>query len=547
MDLKDFQIMNNKRFRDENEVLADINQLVSSENYIEAIAQIIIRDFSGSAEKITQSNVQDIISYNEFAFLIGLWLKNQKSINSPNDPSILVRQTDDLLKEYHQSMFFNNSPPGSLVDDPYEYLQNSALMKEAVFYSATAGYDSQYVSLLTKKYVYDTDWLKDKKQINLADLPLFFASITKLINGRLQTLHNRTTPVTFQEKVNSCTFTKDQLINGNPTYEAILNAFALPLSENYNPNLNDIADFNDFIEKPIITLKNNKYYIPVPYYLAEAMYESPFYWMFKDESYRAEAAKNRGNAAEDLVYSYALKFFGRENVQRNINIKINDAKRLTDIDIIAYTKDTTIVFQIKSKKLTLLSRKGNLKSIKSDFTKAVREATHQADLSIQALKNSELYEFEPSDGSSFVIKQHEKYEKVIVLLDQYPAISHQTHILFGNELDHTPIAFSIFDLETLFEYLKSPDQFADYINRRTKYGKQYRSANELQYLGYYLDHGMKKLDDNQYVYIDPSYGQLMDSKQHQKSIDQFKKETSKIGRNDHCPCGSGKKFKKCHG
>jgi hypothetical protein len=48
MDLKDFQIMNNKRFRDENEVLADINRLVSSENYIEAIAQIIIRDFSGS-------------------------------------------------------------------------------------------------------------------------------------------------------------------------------------------------------------------------------------------------------------------------------------------------------------------------------------------------------------------------------------------------------------------------------------------------------------------------------------------------------------------
>jgi hypothetical protein len=97
--------------------------------------------------------VQDVISYNEFAFLIGLWLKNQKSINSPNDPSILVRQTDDLLKEYHQSMFFNNSPPTNLVDDPYEYLKNSALMKEAVFYSATAGYDSQYVSLLTKKYV----------------------------------------------------------------------------------------------------------------------------------------------------------------------------------------------------------------------------------------------------------------------------------------------------------------------------------------------------------------------------------------------------------
>ena len=26
-----------------------------------------------------------------------------------------------------------------------------------------------------------------------------------------------------------------------------------------------------------------------------------------------------------------------------------------------------------------------------------------------------------------------------------------------------------------------------------------------------------------------------------------KRETAKVGRNDLCPCGSGKKFKKCHG
>jgi len=28
---------------------------------------------------------------------------------------------------------------------------------------------------------------------------------------------------------------------------------------------------------------------------------------------------------------------------------------------------------------------------------------------------------------------------------------------------------------------------------------------------------------------------------------QVKRDTPKIGRNDPCPCGSGKKFKKCHG
>jgi preprotein translocase subunit SecA len=28
---------------------------------------------------------------------------------------------------------------------------------------------------------------------------------------------------------------------------------------------------------------------------------------------------------------------------------------------------------------------------------------------------------------------------------------------------------------------------------------------------------------------------------------QVKRDAAKVGRNDPCPCGSGKKFKKCHG
>ena len=30
-------------------------------------------------------------------------------------------------------------------------------------------------------------------------------------------------------------------------------------------------------------------------------------------------------------------------------------------------------------------------------------------------------------------------------------------------------------------------------------------------------------------------------------IKQVKREEPKVGRNDPCPCGSGKKYKKCHG
>ena len=34
---------------------------------------------------------------------------------------------------------------------------------------------------------------------------------------------------------------------------------------------------------------------------------------------------------------------------------------------------------------------------------------------------------------------------------------------------------------------------------------------------------------------------------HHEPLAPFRRETPKVGRNDPCPCGSGQKFKKCHG
>jgi uncharacterized protein YecA (UPF0149 family) len=34
---------------------------------------------------------------------------------------------------------------------------------------------------------------------------------------------------------------------------------------------------------------------------------------------------------------------------------------------------------------------------------------------------------------------------------------------------------------------------------------------------------------------------------HHEPVMTYRRETAKIGRNDPCQCGSGKKFKKCHG
>ena len=43
------------------------------------------------------------------------------------------------------------------------------------------------------------------------------------------------------------------------------------------------------------------------------------------------------------------------------------------------------------------------------------------------------------------------------------------------------------------------------------------------------------------------YPQASENKETNSSPTPYKREGEKIGRNDPCPCGSGKKYKKCHG
>jgi preprotein translocase subunit SecA len=37
------------------------------------------------------------------------------------------------------------------------------------------------------------------------------------------------------------------------------------------------------------------------------------------------------------------------------------------------------------------------------------------------------------------------------------------------------------------------------------------------------------------------------ARQRPETVEPFKREAPKVGRNESCPCGSGKKFKQCHG
>jgi preprotein translocase subunit SecA len=45
----------------------------------------------------------------------------------------------------------------------------------------------------------------------------------------------------------------------------------------------------------------------------------------------------------------------------------------------------------------------------------------------------------------------------------------------------------------------------------------------------------------------PGQGQQAAAAPKSAPIETFKREAAKVGRNEPCPCGSGKKYKQCHG
>jgi uncharacterized protein len=61
------------------------------------------------------------------------------------------------------------------------------------------------------------------------------------------------------------------------------------------------------------------------------------------------------------------------------------------------------------------------------------------------------------------------------------------------------------------------------------------------------EHPLATLDDAMEELV-VTVADLQDLTNEQRyKVDTFKRETPKVGRNDPCPCGSGKKFKQCHG
>ena len=452
-----------------------------------------------------------------------------------------------------------------------EFFGKGDMLTEPIFYSGTGVYDFQYLDFLEKKYKYDKQWILEKKNFHIKKTKKIVTQVKHILQEkskkiRLYDLKDKLPQIieenkkknpdedwekhvkdilpvmelhqyvelffahTIEEKVLSMAEIREEgwksfykgLIelfiirkadfDTHTEIDSFLNNFSVSFENNLNSQFQCIGNFNFINAKPIIQLDEERYFVPITFLLFEAVYESPFYWMWlEDNSYRDELAKHRGMTGEEIAYDFLSKVFGNNKTFKSVKITSKKGQDDTDIDVLCILGSKALCVQIKSKKLTELSRIGNDEQLQKDFQGAVQDAYNQGLVSRQKIldRNAQFF-----DESGNKLQLSEEIDEVYILgitIENYPSLTHQAHIMLDKKEDEPfPIFLTIFDLELVSHYLNDPYDFMYYIRQRTALMDYFKADEEIVLLGYHLEQKLWKNPKCDMFVIDTDFGQLID-------------------------------------
>lgn len=451
-----------------------------------------------------------------------------------------------------------------------EFFGKGDMLTEPIFYSGTGVYDFQYLDFLEKKYKYDKEWLLKNKKFDIEkskNIPIQIKNILQEKSQKIR-LYNlkekmpqmieemkKKNPNEDWEKhakevapmmelhqyvklffdtqsdeeklsmddireegwksfykglielfiIRKTDFDKDSDI------DSFLENFSVIPKNDHNSQFQGIGNFNWFNAKPIIQLDEERYFVPISFSVFEAIYESPFYWMWEDKTYRNTLGKNRGETGEEISYEFLSQVFNKNRTFKSVKITTQKGKDDTDIDILCVLGSKALCVQVKSKKLTELSRTGNDEQLQKDFQGAVQDAYKQGLVSRQKIldRNAKFF-----DENGKEIQLSEEIDEVYIMgitTENYPSLTHQSHVMLDKKDDEPfPIFSTIFDLELMTYYLNDPYDFLYYIKQRTSLMDFFKTDEEIVFLGYHLDQKLWKIPRVDMFTIDSNFGQLID-------------------------------------
>ena len=494
--------------RSEREVLAELQELCTRSGYIHAVVALCFRDnMFIYTERVTEADMRDRFDPSrllrtEINTLLGLMLKAPIDWTLPNQDVLgeYISASDRLLQDLHDAM----SRAFSLVEalaarERGEYLNpfdSGDAMREPIFYAAESAYNFQYVDIASQRYAADTEWLQANVGFTIEQACAVADAADRLLIDRFPAfMHSlRVLPPDqwillpafsiAPAEVAAYTGLESELV------ERILLRFTVPDGD-ANPNFVSLQDFNQITATPLLRSPSGEFVLLQNYALAEAIYDSPFYWMQDDKAYRPHRDRHRGEFTENFVAERLEAVFGAGRVFTNIDIWQGKTK-VAEIDVLVLWADRAIVVQTKAKRLTVEGRKGNDKVIRDDFKKSVQDAYDQGLACAECLSDPR-YRFARADGSTVDLPGITEIFMFCVVSDHYPALSFQTRqFLKPREVERVRAALvcDVFLIDVLTELLSTPLQFLSYIARRTRYADRLLAAQELTILAYHLKHNL---------------------------------------------------------
>ena len=565
--------MNEMRAREE--IIGDIKGLVKTKGYIYALCMILIEDFSFNAEEIHKANIRARLNLNEAAFLVRLLIQNEIDLSVPDNLQDLMemkQKTYELMEELHHSFMDVEKLLGAISKNPSEegmkqFFLEPEIVVESIFYFGTGIYDIQYLEFLEEKYKYDEDWLIRKKNFDASTLKKVALKIRKILEDKKK---QNFIPLGLKEKIPGMieeikkkhpddwkehvekflktipamelyqyrillekakgdkkkfgreeleSFCKNLLdlcvirksdFESDSDIDPLLKNFSIDLEECRKRELKKVGEFNLLTAQPIIPLDETRYFVPLSFLVFESIYQSPYYWML-NTTYEDQAGHNRGKVGEEIVYNLLSKVFGENKTFKSVKIKESKKTTETDIDVLCVLGSKALCIQVKSQKLTALSRTGDGMSLMKDFERAVQEAYEQARVSRREILRKEA-KFCDENGEEITLP--EGIDEVYIMgvtTENYPTLNHQLKLMLNKEdTDPYPVFLTIFDLQLVAHYLSDPYDFLYYVRQRISLINYFDAAEEIVYLGYHLINKLWKHPGGDKCQLNDDYGQLID-------------------------------------
>jgi len=504
--------------RSETEIFSELEHLCGSAGYIHLYADLVFRNtFIRFAEGIKgddfhESFGRDHLIRTELTTLLGLMIKQKLDFTIPTGDRMaeLGTRTLTLLEELHTCLAgpMRPAPESAAANDFKIDFTRGDVLREPIFYTGESAYASQYRDFSPLKYRADEEWLLANRGFTIAQAAKVGAAILALERVRLEEIYNglRTgIPENFT-LLPGFTFTPQELLEPSGESEAairnVLSAFSVGETDR-NETFQALNDFNLANAQPIIRGESGTFILFQAYSFYEALYESLFYWMLQDATYKDTALQHRGEFTEEFSAQRLARVFGTKHTHANVLIEENAATSVGEIDNLVLFGNRAIVVQAKSKRLTLEARKGNDGAIQKDFSAGITDAYQQALLCAQHLLRGGK-RVVGKDGTALAIPKLKKIYLLCLVSDHYPALSFQAGEFLAPVISPeipAPFITDLFTLDVMTEMLESPLHFLSYMDRRTGYGDKVVAGHELTILGYHLSSNLWLSSDTDKIWL----------------------------------------------